>query len=59
VTQSGDNINAVVTFNPATLEAGKVHTVIARGTPDDTDAFDSGVRLFDFNSRKGGRACQF
>jgi hypothetical protein len=47
VTQAGDNINAVVTFDPATLEAGKVYTVIAIGTLNDTDAFDFGVRVFD------------
>ena len=40
-------LNAVVTFDPATLEAGKVFTFIAMGTLDDTDAFDFGVMRID------------
>jgi len=47
VTEAGDDVNAVVTFDPATLEAEKIYTVIAIGTIDDTDAFDFGVRVFD------------
>jgi hypothetical protein len=47
VTQAGDNVNAVVTFAPATLEADKIYTVIAIGTLEDTDLFDFGVRVFD------------
>ena len=47
VTQAGDNVNAVVTFDPAALEVSKIYTVIAIGTLDDTDAFGFGVRVFD------------
>ena len=40
-------LNAAVTFDPATLEAGKAYAFIAIGTLDDTDAFDFGVMRID------------
>ena len=47
VTQAGNDVDAVVTFDPVALEANKIYTVIAIGTLDDTDAYDFGVRVFD------------
>ena len=46
VTQAGDTENAVVTFEPATLEAGTIYTVVALGTLDDGDAYAFGVRVY-------------
>lgn len=36
----------VVTFNPVTVTAGTVYTVVAHGTLDDTDAYPFAVRVF-------------
>ena len=46
VTQAGNNVDAVVTFEPVTLEVNTIYTVVARGTLEDTDDFDFGVRVF-------------
>ena len=46
VTQAGDTENAVVTFEPVTLEAGTIYTVVALGTLDDGDDYDFGVRVY-------------
>lgn len=46
VTQAGNDTDAVVTFEPITLAADQIYTVVALGTLDDTDAFDFGVRAF-------------
>lgn len=45
ITAAGDN-KAVVSFEKVTLEAGKVYTVVARGTLDAGDNYDFGVRVF-------------
>ena len=37
---------AVVKYQEIALEAGKVYTAVARGTLDDKDAFNFGVRVF-------------
>ena len=47
VTEAGNDVNEFDAFNPATLEADKVYTIIAHGTVDDTDMFNVGVRVFD------------
>lgn len=46
ITPAGDTENAVVTFEPATLDAGTIYTVVALGTLDEEDAYDFGVRVF-------------
>jgi hypothetical protein len=45
VTAANDNI-ALITFDPVTLQAATVYTVVALGTFDDTDEFPFFVRVF-------------
>lgn len=45
ITAAGDTAE-VVKFEKVALEAGKVYTVVARGTLDANDNFDFGVRVF-------------
>lgn len=45
ITAAGDS-TAVVSFEEINLEAGKLYTVVARGTLDATDSYNFGVRVF-------------
>jgi hypothetical protein len=46
VVTAANSQTAVVSYEPVTLEAGLIYTVVAHGTLDANDAYDFGVRAF-------------
>jgi hypothetical protein len=47
ITEAGNTVDAVATFDPINLEEGKIYTIVLLGTFDDTDDYAFGVRIYD------------
>lgn len=47
ITEAGNNVDALAIFEPVTLSANKIYTLIALGTLDDTDSYGFGATIYD------------
>lgn len=56
ITETGNTVDALATFNPVNLEEGKIYTIVVLGTFDDTDDYAFGVRIYDDTNGGAGWA---
>lgn len=47
ITEAGNTVDAVATFDPISLEEDKIYTIVLLGTFDDTDDYAFGVRIYE------------